>query len=95
MPLTILARITAKPGHEALVETELKKLIDITRTEDGCLQYDLHQDNDAPGHFVFYETWESRDLWQKHMGAPHLEQYMEATEGAVEDFTLNEMRRVA
>ncbi|MEO1610025.1 MAG: antibiotic biosynthesis monooxygenase, partial [Pseudomonadota bacterium] len=25
---------------------------------------DLHQDNENPAHFMFYENWESRELWQ-------------------------------
>lgn len=93
MPLTILAQITATPGKEALVEAELKKLIDITRAEEGCINYDLHKDNEKPGFFVFYENWESRELWQTHMNAPHLAAYMAATEGAVETFVLNEMTK--
>ena len=40
---------------------------------------------------MFYENWESRELWQTHMNAQHLKDYMAATEGAVEEFTLNEM----
>ena len=40
---------------------------------------------------MFYENWESHALWQTHMGAPHLAAYMAATEGAVAEFTLNEM----
>ena len=95
MPLTILAQITAVPGKEALVRAELEKLVPITRAEEGCLQYDLHLDNSAPGFFVFYENWESRDLWQTHMNAPHLAAYMAATEGAVASFTLNEMTKIA
>ena len=67
MTLTILAQITAIRGKEDLVRTELEKLVDITRAEAGCLQYDLHIDNETPGFFVFYENWESRDLWQAHM----------------------------
>ncbi|MEO0823559.1 MAG: putative quinol monooxygenase [Pseudomonadota bacterium] len=95
MPLTILAQITAAEGREALVRAELEKLVPITRAEPGCLQYDLHLDNTAPGFFVFYETWESRELWQAHMNAPHLAAYMKATEGAVAQFVLNEMTRIA
>ena len=89
--LTIVANITAHPDKIELVKSELLKLIDITRAESGCINYDLHQDNENPAHFMFYENWESRDLWQTHMGAPHLAAYMAATEGAVADFTLNEM----
>ncbi len=74
-----------------LVKTELEKLIDITRAEKGCINYDLHQDNENPAHFMFYENWQSRELWQAHMAAQHLQDYMAATEGAVEAFTVNEM----
>lgn len=94
MPLTIVARITAHPGKETLVRAELEKLVPITRAEDGCLQYDLHVDTSNPGVFLFYENWQSRDLWQTHMNAPHLAAYLEATNGAVADFTLNEMTRI-
>lgn len=93
--LTIIANIKAAPGKTGLVKAELEKLIPITRAEAGCIQYDLHQDNDNPAHFMFYENWESRELWQTHMSAQHLSDYMSATEGAVADFTLNEMTHVS
>lgn len=89
--LTIVANIKANPDQIDLVKAELLKLIEITRAEAGCINYDLHQDNENPAHFLFYENWESRELWQTHMNAPHLATYMKATEGAVADFTLNEM----
>ena len=95
MALTILAQITAMEGKEDLVHDALLALVEPTRAEEGCVQYDLHRDNDAPGFFVFYETWESRELWRKHMNAPHLEDYAKATEGAVTNFVLNEMTRTA
>jgi len=92
--LTIVANIIAKADQIALVKAELEKLVPITRSERGCLQYDLHQDNENPAHFLFYENWESRELWQVHMNAQHLKDYMAATAGAVETFTLNEMSHV-
>jgi quinol monooxygenase YgiN len=93
--LTIVAHITAKAEKIDLVQSELAKLIEITRAEDGCLQYDLHQDNENPAHFMFYENWESRELWQAHMGNQHLQDYLAATEGAVEEFVLHEMTPIA
>lgn len=93
--LTIVANIVAKDDNIELVKAELLKLIDITRDEEGCINYDLHQDNEHPAHFTFYENWVSRELWQTHMANTHLAAYMAATEGAVENFTLNEMTRIA
>lgn len=92
--LTIVANIHAKPEKIDLVKAELEKLIPTTRAENGCIQYDLHQDNENPAHFMFYENWESRDLWQTHMNAPHLAAYLSATEGAVDTFTVNEMTHI-
>jgi len=89
--LTIVANIKANHDKIDLVKAELIKLLGITRAEEGCINYDLHQDNEKPAHFMFYENWESRESWQTHMGAPHLAAYMQATEGSVEEFTLNEM----
>ena len=92
--LTIVANIHANPGQTGLVKAELEKLIPVTRAEQGCINYDLHQGNDDPAHFTFYENWESRELWQAHMRAPHLAAYMEATDGAVAEFTVSEMTKI-
>ena len=92
--LTIVANIIAKADHIELVKSELIKLIATTRAEAGCVNYDLHQDNDNPAHFIFYENWQSRVLWQTHMGNSHLADYLAATEGAGEQFTVNEMTQV-
>lgn len=92
--LTIVANIIAKQDKVELVKQELLKLIDITRAEEGCINYDLHQDNENPAHFVFYENWESRELWQAHMGNQHLADYLAETEGAVDTFTVSEMTHI-
>jgi len=92
--LTIVANIHAKTDKIDLVKSELQKLIAITLTEKGCFNYDLHQDNETPTHFMFYENWETRDLWLAHMEMQHLKDYLAATDGAVETFTLNEMTHI-
>ena len=95
MTLTIVASIRAVPGKEDMVHAELRELVAPTRKEKGWLQYDFHWDNDDQGHFPFFKTWETRGLWQQHMNAPHLAANLQATDGAVEQFTLNEMTTVA
>ena len=72
----------------------MEKLLPVTRAEEGCLQYDLHVDNNNPSHFMFYEVWESRELWQVHMNAPHLKDYIAATDGMLEKFGVSEMTLV-
>lgn len=89
--LTIVAQITAKSAQVDSMKEELLKLIQPTLAEEGCVNYDLHQDNEDPAKFLFYENWETRELWQAHMETQHLKDYLEATEGKVEDIIISEM----
>lgn len=92
--LTIVARILAKEEKREHVKSELLKLIEITRAEKGCINYDLHQDNENPNFFLFYENWENRELWQEHMKNKHLAEYLKATDGEVEEFVVHEMSAI-
>lgn len=92
--ITIVADIRANSDQVEFVRAELQKLVPITRAEEGCIQYDLHQDNDDPAHFLFYETWESRELWRVHSNASHVAAFAAATNGAIADFQLHEMTRL-
>lgn len=92
--LTIVARIEANKGSAELVKAALTKLIEPTREEEGCLQYDLHQDNDNPEVFVFFENWTSRELWLAHMETDHIKAYKVEVEGALASFIVNEMSQI-
>ncbi len=93
--LTIVAHIEAKKDKVDLVKSELTKLIEPTLNEEGCIQYDLHQDNDNPSIFLFFENWKNRELWQDHMKTDHIKAYQQATGDAIEHFKVNEMTQVA
>lgn len=92
--LTIIARIEAKADKIELVKSSLLNIIEPTRQEQGCLQYDLHQDNEHPEVFIFYENWQSRALWQEHMESEHLKTHRKETAGLIESIILNEMSKV-
>lgn len=89
--LTITGNIVAKPDHVDRVREELERLVLRTRREDGCLQYDLHQDNNAPTHFFLYENWASREQWRSHMAASPVSDFVTATQGAVEKTWVSEL----
>ena len=93
--LIVVANITAHPDQIDFVKAELLKLIDVTRAETGCINNDLHQDIENPAHFMFYENWQTRELWQKHMVNQPLQDYVSATQDAVAEFTLSEMQHIA
>jgi len=87
--LTVVAEMVAKPGKENELQRHLLALIEPTRQEGGCVQYDLHQHTSEAGRFVFYENWQSCELLERHLQSPHLLVF-----GAVEGELLAEPARV-
>lgn len=94
--LTIVANLTAKADQVDLVKSELLKLTETTRAQDeGCIRYDLHLDNENPKHFVVLEEWASAALLQQHVDSDHFKACMAATDGALEEFTVNQLTQIA
>lgn len=70
--VTVVATLKAKPGLEDQVEKELLAMVNETRKETGCINYDLHKSVDCPRTFVFYENWVSKACLESHFQTPHL-----------------------
>lgn len=70
--LTVVAYIKAKPGKETAVQDELLALIQPTRNEPPCINYDLHRSKTDPALFMFYENWQSKEDLDAHLNTPHL-----------------------
>lgn len=92
--LTIVAHIHAKTEKAGLVREDLPKLVSLSRAEEGCIRYDPHVANDDPAHFMVYENWTSRALWQRPMDSQHSAACRKATERAVAAFRLFGMTRI-
>ena len=75
-PLTVVAEMSAKARREDELRRQLLALVEPTRKEAGCVQYDLHVGTDGPGRFVFYENWTSREMLDRHLKSPHLTAFL-------------------
>ncbi len=80
---TIIAHVRAKPGQEAFVGDELEKLLIPTRSEPGCLRYDMFVDAADSSHFVFIEVWESGEAHHVHLEQGHMEAFMLTCKGTI------------
>ena len=92
--LTVVAKIVAKNDSIESVKSEMLKLIDPTRNEDGCIEYNLHQDNENPAVFIFFETWKSIACLESHMNTDHFKSFVTAVGNVVEEIVLNKMTRI-
>ena len=73
--ITLIALVKAKEGMEETVKQELLSLVKPTRSEPGCISYNLHQATDVKSLFVFYEHWKTMEDLEKHLEMPHLKAF--------------------
>jgi quinol monooxygenase YgiN len=72
-PLTVIAQFKAKPGQESAVRNALLSLVEPSRNDAGCFNYDLHQGRDNPALFLFHENWASKAHLDQHLQKPDLQ----------------------
>ena len=92
--VTVVAKLVVQAGSVDQVKAELLKLLTLTRLEDGCIQYNLHQDNEDPAVFVFYETWQSLACLEKHMNSDHFKRYINAVGSMIAEKVVHKMIRI-
>jgi quinol monooxygenase YgiN len=68
----VVAEVRAKPGQEQALRQATLPLVAAVRAEPNNLLYFLHEDREAPGHFVFYEIFASRADFDAHNATPHV-----------------------
>lgn len=74
--ITVLAKVKAKEGMVKEVKQELMSLVATTRSEPGCIDYNLHQSTDDESLFMFYENWTSKQALDEHIQTPHLQAFI-------------------
>lgn len=82
--LTVIAKIKSHSDKTEFVLENLINMIEPTRKEKGCIDYDLCRDNDDPSIFLFYENWESSNDLDAHMESDHFVECFNNIEGMFE-----------
>ncbi|MCF7924406.1 MAG: antibiotic biosynthesis monooxygenase [Candidatus Izimaplasma sp.] len=89
--LPLIVKFKVKQDKLEFVKSELLKILEPTRNEDGCILYELHQDIDNPCILMFYEIWRNEYSWRKHDNKQHIINFKKAIEGSVESITFNKL----
>lgn len=92
--VTVFAKVTAKSDAIEVVKAELIKMLPPTRQEEGCIEYRLHQDNDNPAVFVFYENWKNLACLEQHMNSQHFRAYVAAVGDLIAEKIVHKMTEI-
>ncbi len=73
----VVANVYGRSDQIGNILSILRKVTEATRTEPGCIKYDLHQDLSDETHFTFIEQWENEEALQLHFQTEHFKQASE------------------
>lgn len=79
----VVARLIALPEKTESLKALLVGLISPTRTEKGCLSYELWQNQSDPNDFTFVERWESVANLEAHLSSQHIQDAIAQLDGLV------------
>jgi quinol monooxygenase YgiN len=72
--ITFTARIRAISGKEEEAKARLREMVEaVEENEPGALAYILHEVDDQPGEFLFYEVYRDEAAREAHDKTPHFE----------------------
>lgn len=92
--INIVAKFKSKPECKAELLEILHKVIDDSRKEEGCVQYDLHVDSKDDLKFILIEIWRSQHDIDLHCETAHFKLLMKEFENKVVDFTIDVMNKI-
>lgn len=77
MTINVTVVLKSKEEFTEKVKGLLENLVENSRKEEGCLQYDLHQSIENPNVFIFHEVWKNKELFDLHNRQPYIKGFFE------------------
>ncbi len=81
--IRIVATIIAKDNEVEFVKSAAKSIVEPSNRDEGCLQYELHQDNANPNTLIFFEIWQDQQSLDKHNETQHLQDFIKKVESKI------------
>ena len=70
--IVVVGQFRFPPEQMAAALPAMRKVMEATRAEDGCIEYNYSEDVLDPGLIRVSEVWASRAQLDAHMQAPHM-----------------------
>jgi quinol monooxygenase YgiN len=86
--LIVVATLKAKAGKGAELCKAFLELERHSRTEEGCIKYDLHQSIEDPDGFLFYEVWTGEEALALHANSDFMNASRKITRELIETAVL-------
>ena len=96
--MIVVAKIKAKSGEESKMADALQAMVSKVEKEEGTLIYTLHQAQNDPTQFLFYEKYTDGQALKAHSSTPYFKELFgllqPLLDGAPEIEMYNEIARL-
>ena len=85
MSIFISAIVESKKGHSRYLKPLLYTLVNESRAEKACLQFDLHQSIEDENIFIINEEWVEKSWFELHLQQEHVSTFISVSENYIEN----------
>ena len=72
--MIVIAKLKAKSGEESKMADALRAMVSKVEKEEGTLVYTLHQAQNDPTQFLFYEKYADGEALKAHSSTPYFKE---------------------
>jgi quinol monooxygenase YgiN len=76
MGFVVAAVYRTKEGEEERIAEILRTMTEPSRSEPGCLQYQIHRSTEDPRTFLLYEHYVDEAGYEAHQATPHFQAHI-------------------
>jgi quinol monooxygenase YgiN len=76
--LLILGTVRLPPGNLAAARPAMRRMVDASRAEEGCVEYGYAEDVFDPGLIHVKELWTDQAALDHHFGSSHIAEWRAA-----------------
>ena len=73
--IVLIARLKVKSDKVEQTKSAALAIVDQSRNEAGCINYDIHQSIEDETLFFWHETWVSKAALDEHFATPFFQQF--------------------
>ncbi|VXB97547.1 Antibiotic biosynthesis monooxygenase [Flavobacterium sp. 9R] len=85
MKINLTAILKSKPENIDELRHILLDMVDKSKSEIACMQYELHQDKNDKSLFIFYEVWENQIGFEQHNQQSYIQSFFQNSKSLLQE----------
>jgi quinol monooxygenase YgiN len=85
MKINLTAILKSKPENIEELRHILLDMVNQSKSETACVQYELHQDKNDKSLFIFHEVWENQIGFEQHNQQSYIQSFFQNSKSLLQE----------